>query len=85
MSHERETPLPADLLRPDMWVADIIYRPLATELLERARAVGCPTLNGGGMVVAQAAEAFRLITGLAPDPERMYRHFVSLTTAAKAT
>ena len=74
-----ELPLPENMLRPDMWVADIIYRPLATELLVRARAAGSRTLNGGGMVVAQAAEALRLITGAEPDLERMYRHFAELT------
>jgi shikimate 5-dehydrogenase len=34
------------------------------------------------MVVAQAADAFRLITGLAPDAERMHSHFAALTAAA---
>ena len=29
-------PLPAGLLRPDLWVAEIIYFPLETELLRRA-------------------------------------------------
>jgi shikimate dehydrogenase len=81
MSLEHESPLPAGLLRPGLWVADIVYRPLETELLGRAAQAGCRTLNGGGMVVAQAAEAFRLITGLVPDAERMYRHFTSLTAA----
>jgi shikimate dehydrogenase len=84
MSGERESPLPTAMLRPGLWVADIVYRPLETELLRQARAVGCPTLHGGGMVVAQAAEAFRLITGLAPDVERMYAHFTKLTNAARA-
>lgn len=85
MSAERASPLPRALLRPDLWVADIVYRPLETELLTQAHDVGCRTLNGGGMVVAQAAEAFRLITGLTPDVERMHRHFTSLTTRATAT
>ena len=80
MSGERETPLPAALLSPRMWVADIVYRPLETQLLREARRLGCRTLDGGGMVVAQAAEAFRLITGHRPDAERMHRHFRSLTT-----
>jgi shikimate dehydrogenase len=80
MSGERETPVPAALLHPQMWVADIVYRPLETQLLREARRVGCRTLDGGGMVVAQAAEAFRLITGHAPDVARMRRHFRSLTT-----
>jgi shikimate dehydrogenase len=39
-------------------------------------------LNGGGMVVFQAAEAFRLITGHPPDAERMFRNFESLTRGA---
>jgi shikimate dehydrogenase len=82
MTRRRETPLPPELLRPDLWVADIVYRPLETELLQAARRVGCRTLHGGGMVVAQAAAAFELFTGVTPDLERMYRHFTSLTTLA---
>jgi shikimate dehydrogenase len=73
------SPLPESLLRNDMWVLDIIYRPHETELLRQARRKGCTTANGGGMLVAQAAEAFRLITGLTPDIERMYRHFEAMT------
>jgi len=82
MTGRRESPLPPGLLRPDLWVADIVYRPLETELLQAARRVGCRTLHGGGMVVAQAAAAFELFTGVTPDRERMYRHFTSLTTLA---
>ncbi len=73
-------PLPADLLRPNIWVADIIYFPLETELLRTARAHGCRTLGGGGMAVFQAAEAFRLFTGITPDAERMARHFAEMGT-----
>jgi shikimate dehydrogenase len=72
-------PLPADLLRHDLWVADIVYFPLETELLRQARKLGCRTLDGGGMAVFQAAEAFRLFTGVTPDTERMLRHFAALT------
>jgi shikimate dehydrogenase len=50
-------------------VADIEYFPIETELLRRARALGCRTLDGGGMAVFQAAQAFRLFTGIAPDPD----------------
>ncbi|MGW0904920.1 shikimate dehydrogenase [Streptomyces sp. NPDC002853] len=59
-------PLPAALLRPGLWVAEVVYRPLETELLREARAIGCRTLDGGGMAVFQAADAFRLFTGLEP-------------------
>jgi shikimate dehydrogenase len=68
-------PLPAGLLRPDLWVSDVIYFPRETELLRRARAVGAQTDNGGGMNVYQAVEQFRLFTGIAPDAARMRAHF----------
>jgi shikimate dehydrogenase len=71
-------PLPEALLHPRLWVADIVYFPLETELLRVARALGCRTLNGGPMAVFQAVEAFRLFTGIAPDGERMLRHFAAL-------
>lgn len=71
-------PVPAEFLRPELWVADVVYRPLQTELLAHARELGCRTLDGGGMVVFQAAHAFRLFTGLTPDPERMLAHLDEL-------
>ena len=71
-------PLPAELLRPELWVAEIVYFPLETELLRRARTLGCRRLDGGGMAVFQAVEAFRLITGITPDADRMLRHFASM-------
>jgi shikimate dehydrogenase len=78
------TPFAPALLRPDLWVADIVYRPLETELLRCAREVGCRSLNGGGMAVFQAAESFRLFTGLAPDPDRMLDHFADLVSEVSA-
>jgi shikimate dehydrogenase len=71
-------PLPAELIAPRHWVAEIVYFPLETELLKVARAKGCRTLDGGGMAVFQAVGAFRLFTGREPDAERMRRHFLSL-------
>jgi|1186.fasta_scaffold129615_2 shikimate dehydrogenase len=73
-------PVPPALLRPALWVAEIVYFPLETELLRVARARGCRTMNGSGMAVFQAAEAFRLFTGISPDVERMQRHFNSMGT-----
>jgi len=77
-------PLPAELLRPSHWVAEIVYFPLETELLRTARARGCATLDGGGMAVFQAVGAFRLFTGLEPDAERMLRHFKEMVARAAA-
>lgn len=74
-------PVPKLLLRPALWIADIVYTPLETELLRAARRIGCRTLPGGGMAVFQAAEAFRLFTGIAPDATRMLRHFEAMCTA----
>ncbi|MGU7843430.1 shikimate dehydrogenase [Burkholderia sp. AW33-5] len=71
-------PLPAELLRAGMWVADIVYFPLETELIRAARAAGCATLPGGGMAVYQAVDAFEIFTGRTPDDERMFEHFQSL-------
>jgi len=71
-------PLPAKLLRSELWVAEVIYFPLETELLRRARALGCRTIDGGGMAVFQAVAAFRLFTGLEPDSDRIIAHFTSM-------
>jgi shikimate dehydrogenase len=71
-------PLPASLLRPSMWVSEVVYFPLETELLKVARAMGCQTVYGGGMAVGQAVGAFELVTGLQADTERMQAHFLSL-------
>jgi shikimate dehydrogenase len=71
-------PLAESLLRPDLWVAEIVYFPLETPLLQQARALGCRTLDGGGMVVFQAAAAFEIFTGRKANGERMLRHFAQL-------
>ena len=73
-------PLPAELLRSDLWVADIVYRPLETDLVRTARATGCRVLDGGGMAVFQAVDAFRLFTGVEPDAGRMLTHFTTLVS-----
>lgn len=71
-------PFDAQLLHPGLWVADIVYRPLRTALLDAAEAAGCRTLDGGHMAVHQAVDAFALITGRTPDAARMSRHFRGL-------
>jgi shikimate dehydrogenase len=68
-------PLPASLLRSEMWVAEVVYFPLETALLKAARAAGCATADGGGMAVWQAVGAFELFTGIPPDAARMEAHF----------
>jgi shikimate dehydrogenase len=77
-------PFPADALRRDLWVADIIYFPAETELLRAAAAAGCGTMPGRGMAVFQAVRAFELITGARPYAQEMFRHFDAAAGAAAA-
>lgn len=74
------TPVPTALLRAELWVAEIVYFPLETELLRNAHALGCRTLNGGNMAVFQAVKAFELFSGVVPDAHRMLAHFQSMNT-----
>lgn len=55
-----------------------LYQLIDLDWLRAARAAGCPTLDGSGMAVQQAVEAFRLFSGLEADRERMRRHFVTM-------
>ncbi|WP_130930728.1 MULTISPECIES: shikimate dehydrogenase [unclassified Pseudomonas] len=71
-------PVPVELLRAELWVAEIVYFPLETELLRNARALGCRTLDGGNMAVFQAVKAFELFSGVVPDAQRMLAHFQSM-------
>jgi shikimate dehydrogenase len=73
-------PLPLQLLRPSMWLSEVVYLPLETALLAAARRIGCAVCDGGTMAVGQAIGAFGLFTGLQADAERMRRHFVELVS-----
>src|SRR5487761_685906 len=75
MAKHAGSAVPKDLLRRELWVADIVYFPRDTELLRAARAAGCRTLDGGGMAVYQAVRAFEIFTGRTADADRMRRHF----------
>lgn len=76
-------PVPAESLRPPLWVSEIVYVPLLTELVATARKHGCRTLDGGGMAVFQAALAFKLFFEVEPDIPRMLHRFHSrLATVA---
>jgi shikimate dehydrogenase len=57
-------PLPVEGLRSGQVVADLVYQPVRTELLDAAAAGGCRTVDGVGMLVHQAALAFELWTGI---------------------
>lgn len=50
--------------RRDLVVTDVVYSPAETRILRKARAAGCRTCDGLGMLLCQGAEAFRLYSGL---------------------
>lgn len=56
-------PVGPDDLRPGQVVADLVYHPRRTELLELAAAQGAATVEGVGMLVCQGAIAFERWTG----------------------
>lgn len=60
---EAMPPLPVELLGNRHLVADLIYNPTETTLLQKARAAGAQTLGGLGMLLYQGAIAFELWTG----------------------
>ena len=74
-------PLDMSFVTSRHWVADIVYRPIETELVREARAKGCDVLDGGRMAVGQAADAFRIFTGREADADRMRAHFLELVAA----
>jgi shikimate dehydrogenase len=67
---KREDPLPFDerrfSLRQAGAVYDMIYRPAETKFLREAKAVGCRTANGLGMLLYQGAKALELWSGREP-------------------
>ena len=56
-------PIDPQLLHPKIAVFDLIYSPRETRFLKEAKAQGCLTRNGLGMLLYQGAIAFELWTG----------------------
>src|SRR5262249_12457422 len=77
-------PIPVSALKAAQWAADVIYTPVETEFLKAAAAKGARVLNGGGMCVHQAVEAFRMLTGVKPDLARLRRSFATALAARDA-
>jgi shikimate dehydrogenase len=70
-------PVPVAPLKSTHWAADVIYTPIQTAFLDAAAAKGARVLNGGGLCVHQAVEAFRMFTGVEADVARMHRAFAT--------
>lgn len=57
--------------RPDLVVTDVVYSPEETKMLREAKAAGCRTCDGLGMLLCQGAAAFRLYSGLEMPVEQI--------------
>src|SRR5215467_15294163 len=68
-------PVPVSALKASHWCVDVIYTPIETEFIRAAAATGARVLNGAGMCVHTAVEAFHLFTGIAPDVARLHAAF----------
>lgn len=79
--HGDESPLPAEVIPPDLLVMDLIYNPARTRLLRDAEAAGCQVLNGELMLLHQGAAAFTLWTGQ-PAPIELMREKLAEGLAA---
>ena len=73
------TAVAVDRLDPATWVAEVVYRPVETELVRQARDRGLRVLDGRAMAAGQAADSLRLITGLEPDVAMLHAHLEELT------
>lgn len=85
MEHIPGTPFITDFLHGDQWVADVIYRPANTQLLQDAQSKGCVVVNGTTMLIEQAADTFVLLTGISPDRDRMRQHLATLLASPSAS
>lgn len=65
--------VPIDALAPGTLVTDLVYAPLKTDLLQRAEALGCPTVDGLGMLLHQAVPGFERWFGKRPAVDRETR------------
>jgi shikimate dehydrogenase len=75
MIPSRDTPVPFALLHGDLWVADAIYQPLWTPLLDAARERGAKVMTGRELAIDQAMDAFAIFTGREAPPGIMAEAF----------
>ena len=70
----KSSPVPESLVLPEtLLVADTIYQPFETPLLKWAKGQGNQAINGLGMLLYQAAEAFQLWTGKKMPTEEIWQ------------
>jgi len=65
------SPVPLELLRPDLAVLDLVYRPSPTRLVREARARGAPAEGGAAILLAQGWRSLELWLGRPAPIEAM--------------
>jgi shikimate dehydrogenase len=85
MLPNRDTPVPDALLHDGLWVADAVYSPLWTPLLTAAKAKGARVMTGRALAIDQAADAFKLFTGIAPSAAVMGEAFDGVMMAKSSS
>ena len=78
----KKTPISKDLLVEHLFVYDIIYNPLNTQLLNDASEIGCQTLNGIEIFVNQGALAFEWWTDTKPNKNIMRKTIIEILSKA---
>jgi shikimate dehydrogenase len=68
-----ESPVDPALLRPDLAVLDLVYRPSPTRLVSDARAMGARAVAGAGILLGQAWRSLELWLGRPAPVEAMRR------------
>ncbi|MBC7330899.1 MAG: shikimate dehydrogenase [Synergistetes bacterium] len=74
---DRDSLLSKEDFKMGQLVCDIVYDPPVTKMLEYAEKAGAKTLSGRGMLIYQAALAFKIWIGVYPDTQLMFRVFDS--------
>lgn len=67
------TPVDTAMLHSGMLVADVIYNPRKTKLLEAAESMGCDIVNGQSLLLHQGKMAFNIWTGLESPGDDMFK------------
>jgi len=68
---EGNSPISKDLLHQELFVFDVIYNPMETQLMKDATEIGCKTLSGLDMLINQGVIAFEWWTGKTPNSKLM--------------
>jgi shikimate dehydrogenase len=79
-----ETPIPGELIPPDLLLLDLVYNPARTRLMREAEAAGCQVMNGELMLIHQGAASFQLWTG-EPAPFDLMRETLEAALAERVS